>query len=299
MKRRDFFKTASISTALAFMPYERMFAETRQVARGLPVRVKISLNAYSFNAPLVSGEMTMDDMLDFAAQRGFEGIDLTGYYFPGYPKVPTDEYIAHIKRKAFGLGLEICGSGVRNNFAQADPAARVAAILHVKDWIEVTAKLGGQTLRIFSGSETTAGYNRSEVFQWIVTCIKECAVYARKHGVVLAIQNRFDFLKTADQVEELLKAIDSEWVGLLLDVNSFRSADPYAEIRQTVKYAVSWMITEEVLINGKATKTDFDKLKEIINNSGFRGYLPIETLGEGDPKQKVDALLNEVKKRFG
>ena len=297
MKRRNFLKSATVSTALAFIPVERMFAEPRQ-ERSLPVRTKISLNAYSFNKPLVSGEMTMDDMLDFAAQTGFEGIDLTGYYFPGYPEVPTDEFIYHIKHKAFSLGIEICGSGVRNNFVQAEPSAREAAIKHVKDWIDVASKLGGQTLRIFTGNDVPAGHSREQAFQWVVNCTKECAAYGRKRGVILAIQNHYDFAKTADQVEALLKAIDSEWVGLMLDIGSYRSADPYAEIKQTIKYAISWQIKEEMYINGKAVKTDLDKIKEIIANSTYRGYLPIETLGEGDPKQKVALMFHEVKKRF-
>ena len=298
MKRRNFIKSATATAALALMPFERVFAQSGQT-RSLPARIKISLNSYSFNRPLMSGEMTMDDMLDYAAQTGFEGIDLTGYYFPGYPEIPTDEYIYHIKHKAFGLGIEICGTGVRNNFAQADAAEREAAIKHVKEWIDVASKLGGQTLRIFAGNDVPAGHSREETFQWVIDCIKTCAEYGRNHGVILAVQNHNDFVKTADQVEELLKAIDSEWVGLMLDIGSYQTADPYVEIRQTVKYAITWQIKEEVFINRKATKTDLDKIKEIIIDSGYRGYLPIETLGEGDPKEKIAVMFNEVKKRFG
>ena len=298
MKRRNFLQSAAATTALAFIPFKNGFAQSRP-AQSLPVRTKISLNAYSFNRPLVSGAMSMEDMLEYAAQIGFEGIDLTGYYFPGYPEAPPDEYIYRIKQKAFRLGIEICGSGVRNNFAQADPAAREAAKNHVKEWVEVASKLGGQTLRIFSGNNVPDGYSRQEVFQWVVSCIQECAGYARKHGVMLALQNHDDFLKTADQVEELLQAVNSEWLGLMLDIGSYRTADPYVEIRQTVKYAITWQIKEEVGINGIATKTDLDKIKEIIAQSNYRGYLPIETLGAGDPKQKIADMFDEVKKRFG
>jgi len=298
MKRRNFLQSAAASTVLAFSPFANGFAQSRP-SQSLPVRTKISLNAYSFNRPLLSGEMSMEDMLEYAARVGFEGIDLTGYYFPGYPETPADEFIYHIKQKAFRLGLEICGSGVRNNFAQADPVARDAAKKLVKEWIVVTSKLGGQTLRIFSGDNVPNGHSREEVFQWIVSCVKECADYARSHGIMLAIQNHNDFLKTASQVEELLQAIDSEWVGLMLDIGSYHTADPYAEILQTVNYAITWQIKEEVYINEKAVKTDLDKIKEIIARSNYRGYLPIETLGEGDPKQKIAVMIGEVKKRFG
>ena len=297
MKRSIFLPSTLALVLLSAIPFQYMNAQSSQRST-LPAKIKISLNSYSFNRPLTAGEMTMDDMLDFAAQTGFEGIDLTGYYFPGYPEIPSDEYIYHIKHRAFSLGIEICGTGVRNDFAQADPAARAAAIRHVKEWIEVASKLGGQTLRIFAGNGVPAGHTREEAFQWVVSCIKECAEYGRTHGVILAIQNHNDFLKTADQVEELLKAIHSPWVGLMLDIGSYRSADPYAEIQQTIRHAITWQLKEEVYIDGKAVKTDLDKMKTIISNSTFRGYIPIETLGEGDPKQKVAFMFNEVKKRF-
>ena len=63
--------------------------------------LKTSLNAFSFNVPLSNGSMTISDMLDFCAVSGFEGVDITGYYFKGYPNVPPDEYLYQVKRKAF------------------------------------------------------------------------------------------------------------------------------------------------------------------------------------------------------
>ena len=298
MKRRKFLKTAVSSVALISLPVSEVFASP-QPKKTLPGKIKISLNAYSFNAPLTSGAMNLDDMLEYAAKTGFEGVDITGYYFPGYPQAPTDEYIYHIKRNAFSLGLEICGTGVRNNFVQADAAAREAEKKHVKEWILVASKLGAQTLRIFAGNASHDGYTREQALQWVIADIKECAEYAKQHGVVLAIQNHDDFLKTADQVEELLKAVNSEWVGLMLDIGSYRTkADSFAEIEQTIKYAITWQIKEEMFVNGQVVKTDMDKIRKIIDASSFRGYLPIETLGAGDPKQKVDNMFKEVKRRF-
>jgi sugar phosphate isomerase/epimerase len=89
---------------------------------------------------------------------------------------------------------------------------------------------------------------------------------------------------------------DSEWLGLNLDIGSYRQSDPYREIEKNIKYAVTWQIKENVWINGQETPTDFVKLFRIIKESGYRGYLPLETLGEGDPREKVPVLLEKVKK---
>jgi hypothetical protein len=37
-------------------------------------------------------------------------------------------------------------------------------------------------------------------------------------------------------------------------------------------------------------------LIRVIKASGYTGYLPLETLGEGDPKIKVPVLLEKIKK---
>ena len=106
------------------------------------------MNAYSFSKALTDGlagrsqGMTLLELLDFCAIHDFDAIDPTGYFFPGYPKVPADEYINKFKRRAFELGIDISGTGVRNNFASPDKASRAADVKHVKEWIEVAAKLG-------------------------------------------------------------------------------------------------------------------------------------------------------------
>jgi len=310
MKRRNFIRTVAACASVAVLhedssasitAFSEHVSDTDECnlnELSLPGKTKISLNAFSFNKPLLSGEMTVPDMLEYAAQIGFEGVDLTGYYFPGYPAVPSNEYIYGMKRKAFHLGLEICGTGVRNDLSIVDAAKRNEEKKRIKEWIIVASKLGAQTLRIFSGNNVPDGYTWEQVASWITEDIKECAQYAGEHGVVLALQNHDDFLKTADDVEKILKMIDSQWVGLMLDIGCY-STNPFAEIEQTIKHAVTWQVKEEMYINGKVVKTDIGKLKTIISNAGYRGYLPIETLGEGDPKQKVASLFAEVKQHFG
>src|SRR5260221_13891529 len=126
-------------------------------------RLKTSLNAFSFNAPLTNGSMSIDDMLTFCSEAGFEGVDITGYYFKGYPLVPSDERLFQVKRKAFELGLEISGTGVRNDFTLADKTKRQQEVELVKKWIQAAAKLGAPVLRIFAGAPKTEGYTKEQI----------------------------------------------------------------------------------------------------------------------------------------
>jgi hypothetical protein len=71
-------------------------------------------------------------------------------------------------------------------------------------------------------------------------------------------------------------------------------ADPYTDIAANAKYAISWQLKERVFVNDTQLDTDYSKIRDIIIQCGYKGYLPIETLGEGDPVLKVKTLYNKV-----
>jgi sugar phosphate isomerase/epimerase len=295
--RRNFLKTLAVIPALPAtgFPWTLSAKEKRSETAQFSHKFKLSLNVYSFNNLLREGKIDLFDVLDFCAKYNFDAIDPTGYYFPGYPQPPSDEYMNKFKRNAFLLGLDISGTGVRNDFANPDPKARKADIKMIKKWIEAAAKLGIPNLRIFAGTNTHQGFTRDQVFEWMAKNIKECCDYGKQFGVIIALQNHNDFLKTAADVDRIFEMVDSEWLGLNLDIGSYRQHDPYDEISKNIQYAVTWQIKENVWINGAETPTDYVKLFKIIKNAGYRGYLPLETLGPGDPYEKVPALLEKVK----
>ncbi|MBC7892456.1 MAG: sugar phosphate isomerase/epimerase [Sphingobacteriaceae bacterium] len=290
LHRRDLLKLLAVAPALI---------PTHVLEQKGGRRFKTSLNAYSFNEPLRAGTMTLDDLLDYCARQDFDAVDITGYYFPNYPHVPPDEYLFQFKRKAHRLGLSLSGTGIRTDFTQPDAGKRKEDIQLVKNWVHCAAKLGAPVLRIFAGHLNPPGYSWEQIATWMVPDLRECVEYGQKHGVIVAVQNHNDFLKTADQVIDLIKRVDREWLGLVLDVGSYQHGDPYRQIEQTLPYAVNWQVKELVTVNGKEERLDLGKLVRILNASGYRGFLPIETLGKGDPKEKVARFLDEVRNALG
>src|SRR6202167_3685112 len=134
--RRKFLTRSASPAAAATIPAAAI-AEPAKVARESGVKLKLGLNAHSFDRALRDGSMTLADAVHFCAQHGVDALDPTGYYFPGYPKVPADDYIYNLKRTAFVNGVAISGTGVRNDFAVADAAARKSDVKMVQDWIVV------------------------------------------------------------------------------------------------------------------------------------------------------------------
>ena len=102
--RRNFMRTMLTVPVAATVPGLLTGKPTRSstppsVSHKFGHKFKISLNVYSFNNPLREGIVDLHDVLDFCAKYNMDAIDPTGYYFPGYPEVPSDSYINAFKKK--------------------------------------------------------------------------------------------------------------------------------------------------------------------------------------------------------
>ena len=296
-KRRDFLKAMAVASLMGPSAGAAAAETASRIQRNPgPGNLKLSLNAYSFNSPLSKGEMSLINLLEFCASQKLPAVDITAYYFPGYPDVPPDAYLYEIKRKAFSLGLHISGTGVRNDFTDPDKKKREGDIKMVKAWIEAASKLGAPVIRIFSGVQNPEDYTWDDIASWMVEDIKECVAFGKARGVVVAVQNHNDFIRTADHVTFFMEKVDSDWFGLILDTGSYAQEDPYEGIAKNIPYAVSWQIKENINNHGAEEPIDLNRLFGLIKKSGYHGYLPIETLGPGDPYKKVPAFLEEVRK---
>ena len=124
--------------------------------------------------------------------------------------------------------------------------------------------------------------------------------------MIVGIQNHGDFLKTADETVELIKAVSSEWTGVIVDTGYFLTPDPYIDIERVLPYAVNSQIKESVRVcpsqymTPPLKPTDLIRLMRIVRRSGYHGFLPIETLSAGktepyEPLKEVPLFLKEVR----
>jgi sugar phosphate isomerase/epimerase len=303
MNRRSFL--AAAGGALAALP---VLAQPKRQA------LKTSLNAYSFNKMLNDrikrrGEgITLIQVCEFAAKCKFDGFDATGYYFPGYPERPTDAYIDELKKLAADLGVGISGTGVRNNFTTSEKATRAEGVQHIKEFVEVSARLGAPVIRVFADTQMRAqnwhtvssGATRQQVQDWIAADLRECADHGKKYGVKIGVQNHGDFLETGKELLELVHAVNSPFCGPIVDTGYFKTPDPYVDIAEVAPHAVNWQVKQSVFGEESEVPTDMIRLLKIVRKSGYIGYLPIETLSpQGkpyDPFKVVPDFLAQLKK---
>lgn len=296
-KRRIFLKVAAlIPLGLAAGSRQTLNAadDLAPKASRQSVKIKLSVNAWSYYMQLnrhlkgENGGMSLFDMLEECARLEVDAVDPTGYFFPGYPNVPDSKFISEFKRRAFQLGLEFSGTGIRNDFATADKAKREADIELAKKWIEVAAEMGAPVLRVFAGPQPK-GQSWDDAAGWMADALAKCAEHGQKYGVMVGVQNHGDMLKSAEEVLKLLGMVKSDWLGTIVDTGFFLTPDPYADIAKVIPHAVNWQV-KELLSNRQGPKIDMTKLVQIIRQSNYRGYVPIETLPVAGKESEYDAI---------
>ena len=317
--RRRFLATsaalpAGLASALALAPLPELGSARPGAAAHAGTRLKPSLNAYSFSELLEANArdpatgIDLFGVCDFCAKVGFDGVDLTGYFFPGYPNAPDDAYLYKLKRHAFDLGLGISGTGVRNDFTAANRGTRAEGVARVKTWIEVAAKLGAPTVRAFADSQppfknwmqASGGASRDTVEGWIADALRECADHGAKHGVIVAVQNHGDFVTSGAEHLHLIERVGNPWCAAMVDTGKYMTADPYADIALVAPHAVNWQVKETTQSTLESPRVDLKRVVEIVRRSGYHGYLPIETLRMGrtdyDSFTAVAKLLADLRR---
>lgn len=287
MQRRSFLKSSSIALVGA--------AGIQATKAGVSTQTDLgptpSLNAYSFNEELLDGTLSLNGLFQFAAQTGFSAVDLTAYYIPGYPEIPSDELLYEIKRKAFRNGVSLSGTGVRNDFTVNGQEELASEIEHVKQWIVSASKLGAPNIRVFDGKAQQTTKPAEILKKQVVDAFRECARFGSKYGVSVAFQNHNEFIVSADDIIDIIHKVNSEWFGLMLDTGSVSGPDPYGEIDRLIPYATTWQLKEKVQSGIGSAPVDINRILELIRKHQYHGFIPMETLGEGDPKEKIKALF--------
>jgi sugar phosphate isomerase/epimerase len=170
----------------------------------------------------------------------------------------------------------------------------------------VAAKLGAPVVRVFADTQMRAenwqsvskGATQQQVQDWIAADLRECADHGKKFKVIIGVQNHGDFLKTGADLLALVKAVGSPFCGPIVDTGYFQSDDPYKDMALVAPTSVNWQVKQSPLGEESEVPTDLVKLLKIVRKSGYKGFLPIETLSPKgkpyDPFTVVPAFLAQL-----
>ena len=267
-------------------------------------KLLLGLAAYSFRRKMKwmkgkpneeareGGDWDMLDFIDYCADHGCAGAELTSYFFP--PEF-DEAYLLKLKRHAYLRGVAVSGTAVGNVFTHPKGEERRKEIDYVKNWILYAAVMGAPHIRVFAGN-ARKGVSQKEAEKNFLECYEECLELAGEKGIFLGLENHGGIVSEADALVRIMKAVDSPWAGINLDSGNFHTTDPYGDLAKIAPYAVN--VQMKVSLKRKDAKEkepiDLPRLLKILRTVNYQGWFTLEYEEEQDAEKAVPGILTEM-----
>ena len=297
LNRRRFLQTtAQAWLAWALLESSRA-AAAEPIRRAGKPRLLLSLAAYSFRDAFEHADpgkrITLFDFIDYCADNGCAGAELTSYYFP---KTFDDSFLLQLKRRAFLRGVAVSGSAVGNKFTLPKGPQRDEQIALVKKWVDHCAILGAPHIRVFAGMADRQ-LATAEARKLAIEALEECGEYAGRKGIFLGLENHGGIVAEPEGLLAIVQAVKSPWVGVNLDTGNFQTEDPYADLAKCAPYAVNVQFKVEMHRRGGKQQeiADLPRVVRILRDANYQGYVALEHEKQEDPWQTVPGWLKKLR----
>ncbi len=294
MNRRQFLRT-SLGATVAFAglsTFNRTAEAIEPFKRSGSPRFKLSMCAYSWRDALKVHKMDMFQFVDYCADHGCDGAELTSYYFP---KDMDDAWLAKFKRHMHLRRLSASGTSVGNDFTL--PSDKLPAQIELtKKWIDHAEFLGAPYVRVFAGMSKQS--DPAQATERCIASLKECCEYSGKKGIFLGLENHHGIVAEPEQIIHIVNAVDSEWLGINCDTANFQTADPYASLEKIAPYAINVHFKGEIHPKGREKEkvpADLPRLMKILRDVNYQGYLALEYESAEAPATGIPKLLTRMR----
>lgn len=281
-------------------------------------RIKLAISSYSY-WHFRTAKVPIEKVIDRAAALGVEGVDILHRQMDIEERAPFDAagraYCQKLKRHAFLNGMDLIAFSIHQDFVDPEKERRQQAVDHTKKCIDIAHELGVPCIRLNSGRWNTIrsfddlmaargeepvlpGYREEDGFQWCIEGIEACLPHAEKQGVLLALENHWGLTRTPQGLLRIVNAIDSPWLGVLMDTGNFLE-DPYDKLEMIAPKTV--FVQAKTYFGGGEWYTldlDYSRIAGILRKAGYGGYVSLEFEGKEDPETGVAKSVELLRKVF-
>jgi len=298
------------SAAAAVGAHALLGGNTLAAAPASP-KVKLGLSTYSywhFRDPKVS----IHQVIEKASALGVPGVDIL------HRQMDSEDpgYLRQLKRHAFINGVDLICLSIHQDFVDPDAAARRKNVDHTINCIRMAGAMGIPSIRLNSGRWNTIasfddlmkargvepilpGHTEDEGFKWCQDAIQECLVEAEKEGVVLALENHWGLTRTPEGLLRIVDAIQSPWLGVLMDTGNFLE-DPYPKLERIAPK--TFFVQAKTYFGGGEWYTlelDYKRVAAILAKVNYSGYVSLEFEGKAPADEGVAKSLTLLREAFG
>jgi sugar phosphate isomerase/epimerase len=275
-------------------------------------RNRIAVSTYSYWQFRHDELRDIETCIELAADMGFDGVEILHRQM----EKEDPEILQRLKRRAFVLGLDLCGFSTHQTFLSPDEAVRKKNVAHTIHCIELAYQLGIATVRVNTGTWGTSknfdelmknrghelpleGHTDEEGFRWVIDGLGQCLKAAERCGVTMGLENHWGLGRTPEGVLRVVEAINSPWLQVTLDTGNFLE-DPYDKLEKLAPRAV--LVHAKTYFGGGRWYTlelDYERIAALLRKQRYRGYVSLEFEGKEDPKTGIPKSLAVLRKAFG
>lgn len=241
----------------------------------------------------VTGQMSLARWIELASTLDIDGLEL----YSGMLDLKDEANWPTTRRQIEQAGLAMPMLCCSPDFTHSDPAFRDEQVKLEKQFIDMTARLGGQFCRVLSGQRRPE-VSREEGIRYAAECIDACAPFAAERGVTLIIENHYkdnywtypEFAQHMDVFCELVDAVQAENFGVNYDPSNtiLAGEDPLELLRRVKHRVVTMHASDRYLAEGT-----IEDLQREENVEGYAQRLRHGEIGKG--MNDYDAIFSELR----
>ncbi|NHN29673.1 sugar phosphate isomerase/epimerase family protein [Paenibacillus agricola] len=268
--------------------------------------MKIGLSTYSLAKQLQTKQMTVIDIIQWAADQGAEHVEIVPI---GYDLHEDPSLVEAIRQKAADTGLDLSSYTFGADFITDSEESYEREIARVIQEIDVAHKLGVKLVRHDVGKraipEATVRSFQADLPKLAQACTR-VADYATQYGITTSVENHGYHIQDSERVLALVHAVDRDNFKTTVDIGNFMCADEdsVAAVKKSIAYASmvhlkdfylrpsyrnpgeGWFRTASgnYLRGAIFGHGDIDvwEVLRVIKHSGYNGYVSIEFEGMED-----------------
>ena len=184
--------------------------------------MKAGVSLYSFHQYASDRDAGVKDCIRRAAEMGFSGLDFVEV------GLPYEDYLTYAKEIGAycrTLGIEPVCFCTGAEFLRCEDIHAEAE--RVKRNVDIALAYGCKVFRhdISRGFPAEDERTYDDAIEIIAPAVRQIARYAGERGIVSTTENHGFFSQDSDRVEKLIKAVNEENFGALVDIGNFLCAD--------------------------------------------------------------------------
>ena len=242
----------------------------------------------------ICNELYFDRSFEAACQHasevGYQGMELAPFTLGESPGAISASTRRSVCRSAKQHGLQIVGlhwllaktEGL--HLTSEDPAVQQRTRTYLRELVELCSDLGGQVMVLGSPQQRSydVATNYATACSRAKHLIQDLAPVLESHSVTLALEplgpEETNFLTTAEATIELIRAIDSPQVRLILDVKamSTESTPIPAIIDQSQDYLVHFHANDPNRQGPGMGAVDFVPILDALQAIDYDGWISVE-----------------------